>query len=132
MGGVAPGDATQDIGDSVGTRKGRAPPRRYIELPKAMKQIRTADLPYHSGDTDVRPGQRHTGPQTAIQGDLGQAEAAETPEEQPAQEAYEPRRSRGLRAHHRIPSLRDTSLSIPGRRRGLQWLGEGNGRDVGV
>src|SRR5262245_224700 len=42
---VAAGDATQDIGDVAGAREGGTFPRREVEVPKAVKQIRATDLP---------------------------------------------------------------------------------------
>ena len=81
MGDIAPGDAPQDIRDGVGAREGRTALRRYVELPKAMEQIRPPALPHLSRDAIVRPRQRSTGSQSAIQGDLGQADGTETSEE---------------------------------------------------
>jgi hypothetical protein len=78
---LPPVTAPQDIRDGVGTREGRAALRGHVEFPKAMKQVRPADLPRLSRDTIVRPRQRHAGPQTAIHGDLGQADSTEAPEE---------------------------------------------------
>src|SRR5262249_19607435 len=64
-------DPAQDIDDRGGTSECGTLSPLHIELSKAVKQIRPAELPYVVGNIIVRPGQRTAWSETAVQSHLG-------------------------------------------------------------
>src|SRR5262249_16822661 len=104
-GGTPTRDSPDDIGNGIWSRKGGTFPSEQVELSKAMKQIRSADLPHTAGYGVVRSSQRSTATETAVQGDLCLADRQHATEEHVHTTEEEPQAARQysvdiLEEHH--------------------------------